>query len=1327
MSGEAPREIREIIAGRPGAANRFLKRFGKPVLDYCTALIPDRSEPFDRMVEDIMVDAIAQARAAARHKEDEEVFEYVMEVALRTVRARYKHVLEGEARPTKATTSYNFKEVLEKTRMSEAELTAGISEGKYRAVRDNDQMKIKGESIPGLGERKAYQAYHVSAAERELLCLHYRLHFSPETIARWSGSTPAQVEAIIGKAANHLTSAIAKKRGGRGPEVKDTEMRRYIDGRMEGDETAKFERSVLKDKIAQQRLDELRSQSDSIRELFDSSPYELSSIAVNVRARNPHHALALPPVAALWLQVVGLAALMLMFHNVGAYIAPPDVQVTSVVGDTTLPPTITREGEQANTLANGDSTTFSVGDWLETPPASQAMLVLDKSNRVLLAPGSKAHLLEPRPDARQVLLLEKGEAWGRFTSSGHSFAMQFGTPESPEGEIASDVGAEFDLAIAPGAELLPDNLDQQRLRALQGIVEARPEGGLTVTRALNAFAGFRFGNGEEGLVAGDVIESIQGVALEKEEDLGVIAGKLQPEETLPMSVRRGNERLALTLLRTTKQPWAVVRVFHGALVAGAPGGERPLVNAGQWAVFYADEPPMIGLRGMEDFRVLRIDANERFKENLHWLNAEHFPLRAEYNVLQIERELGALAESLELMRADKIQRSGEREIVEFENIMRAAIADAKARIERGEAREKEPGSESLSDAALVASEDEIMAIILNWKRRSTSGIYPTLGSAAKTLSSAIMRDESELESRGSELTESLLRQDEIKKLDEAIKLQDDAIAKLKESEFFDESGEKRADLDARITALDKDVREGASAKGRKELILVKLNDLDAKIDAQRRRLSDLEQTVADATAALNETKALLEANIYTPQKLQQAQEAVAAAEAALEVAKINVAGAQEEVANREQALKLAEDAVKQAETNVEALRTARDEASDALTDAITARSAAQGEVDDAQDEVDRLQAELDALPEGDPARAQKQTELDAAKATLADKQTALDDAVNAADAANKALKDAEAALATGDTDATQKRQAETDARSALDTAKGALANATKAQTDAEKALDTAKATLKAQEDAKTARALLDTRQTEQTATLAEAQKNLDDVNAKIADLNKQAEPEREKLATEQALITKGEEAANTIKVLRTERGRYQGISDEIALRNKDRSAVVDQRDALANSDLVKNFERLQEEYKALSSRIDAFKFVRARGLLEDSNFAHAQDAAQHAFKEAAENAELQAIEVMQNFCPDYDHEDWREIFESEDGNELKTAVLSAMWKLYYDAGIHGSDDGSNLCYYVAVQSGADARTLEALDNRWQAYLTSAFGSRQFESLSKLEPAHLKRK
>jgi hypothetical protein len=97
---EAVAEIRDVLAGRPGGVNRLIRRYGKAVVDYCTALIPDRKAPFDRMVEDVLVDILAQSRAAARSHNDDEVFEFAVEAALRTVRSRYREVLDSGAQPS---------------------------------------------------------------------------------------------------------------------------------------------------------------------------------------------------------------------------------------------------------------------------------------------------------------------------------------------------------------------------------------------------------------------------------------------------------------------------------------------------------------------------------------------------------------------------------------------------------------------------------------------------------------------------------------------------------------------------------------------------------------------------------------------------------------------------------------------------------------------------------------------------------------------------------------------------------------------------------------------------------------------------------------------------------------------------------------------------------------------------------------------------------------------------------------------------------------------------------------------------------------------------
>ncbi|MCB9932429.1 MAG: hypothetical protein H6841_03315 [Planctomycetes bacterium] len=1301
---EATREIRELLSGRPGGVNRILRRFGKPVVDYATALIPDRGAPFDRMVEDILVDVISQARTSARAGSDEEVFEFVIEAALRTVRARYREVLEGEARPTKATSSYNFKEVLERTNMTQEQLTQGISEGRIRAVRADDQLKIKGESIPGLGERKAYHAYHVNAAERELLCLHYRLGFSPAVIARWAGVTPQQIEDAIGKAANHLSEGLARKRNA-GADPKDTEMRRYIDGRMEGDETAKFERAMIKDKIAQRRLDELRSQSDSIRQLLDSEPYDLSSVAVNVRARNPHHALALPPVAALWLQVVGIAVIMLMFHSVGAYIAPPNVQVSAVAGTPELPP----------------GGRLAVGEGITTPEGSQALLVLDQSNRVLMAPGSELKLLEPRDAARQVLGLIRGEIWGRFTSAGHAFVVEFPVADGQLYEVTSDDGADFDLVVGPGVESLqPDNLERERIRAFAAAFESGDRG-LAARTDLRTFAGFRVGSLDEGLTKGDRLESIEGVSIRNAEDLAAAVRGLKPGESVHVTVAREDTRLAMALARVELPARAVLRVFHGSVNLGRPGAERILVNRGQWALLYDSQSPLVGLRGMEDYRVLRIGADERFKERLHWLNTESYPLRAENNLLVIDRDLRALAEGLEAMRALEIERDGPREITAFENTMRAAIQDAKQRIARGEPRMKGEGAASLSDDMLVKSEDDILGIIAHWRRQSATGVYPTLGNAAKTLSSPISRFRDDLEDRGQEITRSILLQDRIKELDEAIARQDAAISELKQSEFFDMDGARRKAIDDAIAGLEREVRAGADANSRIDLLKLKLNELDTKIDAERRKLAGLRKAVTDAEAALAQVDKQLAANVYTPEKLAAAELQQVTASAMLDEANARLASLKEEAAQRALELEAAEKAHAEAKKPIADLQAALDQADDALTDAITARLTSQAEDEKADAEVDRIKAELDAMAQDDPNRAAKQTELDAAEKAASETQKKLDrsisaasEARNAQEAAARALQEAKDVLVSKASAAEEARKTKSAAEKSRDEQDGKVKAA-------EKALKDADAALKLQQDARTARALLETRRTEVEAELTSARDNLQSVETKAATLDAEAQPKRDDLVKELAIVELAGKARTEIDARRIERGRYQAISDEIDLRTKDRGILAEERGQLAGSNLVLNFQQLSDEYDALSRRIDAYAFAHARALLEDASFSHEQKAAQDRFREAAEVAGRQAGAILDKFCPAYTGNAYAP-FTGERGAKLRTAVLGALWKLYYDAGLERtSDSDENLCYYVAVRSGAGNDALARLDTAWQAYLSAALGKQNFEAIVGLSP------
>src|SRR5690606_36129432 len=144
---------------------------------------------------------------------------------------------------------------------------------------------------------------------------------------------------------------------------------------------------------------------------------------------------------------------------------------------------------------------------------------------------------------------------------------------------------------------------------------------------------------EEGLKAGDRIDSIEGVSIGSHEDLAAAVRGMKPGETLSVTIARDNGRQAMQLARIELPARAVLRVFHGSVAVGRPGEERVLVNRGQWALFDDGQPPLLGVRGMEDFRTLRLGADERFKQRLHWLNSESYPLRAENNLLAIEREL----------------------------------------------------------------------------------------------------------------------------------------------------------------------------------------------------------------------------------------------------------------------------------------------------------------------------------------------------------------------------------------------------------------------------------------------------------------------------------------------------------------------------------------------------------------------------------------------------------------------------------------------------------------------------------------------------------------
>src|SRR5690606_11024086 len=238
---------------------------------------------------------------------------------------------------------------------------------------------------------------------------------------------------------------------------------------------------------------------------------------------------------------------------VGAYIAPPDVQATAVVGDVQMPP--------AGRVRVGESVT--------TGPGAQALLQLDGSNRVLLAERSRVELQPPREGARQVMRLHQGEAWGRFTSAGHAFIMGVADGQ----ELGGDSGAEFHVAVNESVEhLLPENTEPERRRLLASGFSPAPEG-LLCNQPMRLWAGFRFGTDDTGgLAEGDVVLSADGAAATSPEWLADLAGAMRTGGSLTLVVQRDTERRDVPVTRLEPETTCVIRVFHGAVMVETTHG-----------------------------------------------------------------------------------------------------------------------------------------------------------------------------------------------------------------------------------------------------------------------------------------------------------------------------------------------------------------------------------------------------------------------------------------------------------------------------------------------------------------------------------------------------------------------------------------------------------------------------------------------------------------------------------------------------------------------------------------------------------------------------------
>lgn len=1310
---QAASDIRDLLSGRPGGVNRVIRRFGPHIVDYVSAFLPDRAGQFDKVVEDILVDILAQSRAAARAASDDQVFEFGIECAFRTMRARHRELLDAPAVIEKATNSYTFDEVVERTGIAAEELRSAISEGRIRAVRMNDQMRIKGDGIKGLEERRNRVLYHLTAAERELLCLHHRLGFSPEVIARWSGETAAHVEALIHATSEKLSLARAGKAGGKSVS-EDTEIRRYIDGRLSGDETAKFERRIVKDKIAQARLDELRTQGQQIRELFEGGPVDLSSISVNVRARNPHYAFALPPVAALWLQMVALVALMLVMHRVGGYIAPASIAVTVLAGD----------AAGVDAPASGR---MYPGDTVSTKAGAQALLSINDSNRVTLAPESELQVAEPRPAAQQVLRLHRGEIFGQFLAGQESLVLlldrkpadERGRQARLQAEFTSSGGAEFGLAIGDAAlGQVPDELKFERARGLLSVLEGCANGKLEAHTA-QGVPGLLI---DPPLQAGDRLLGVDGNTDGiSDELLRRRLMQMAPGESMQLTFQRAGQQSAATVRAQEVRPWAVLRVFNGTVrlvsAPNMPEKTEHWVSQGQWMVLDESLAPLLGLKGSEDFRTLRLDAEGRFKHDVHWLRTDAFPLADAFSVLWLDRNLRALAQRLEASRADEIHRSGLREVQHFERWAEQAIAAAEARIAEVKPRERDPLAGTLSDRELVAQREVILGLAEHWRRQASAGKYATLGEAAKTLHRPIQNDRDELDTLGTQLARGAELKLAIEKLETALAAQDEALAALRASEFHDPDGTNSAPLRQRATELEAVIRAGAAARSRLDLLTLKLNELDERIDEQRRLLPGLQSATRAARtelAGIDEQIAVIE---YTPEAMSQAEAEVTKARAAQTAAR--------------KSLEEAEDALKLATTELETARTertradkaakqaddAREKAASALTTAVADRAVAQKTLQAAQDEVTRIQTELEKLPPEDPARAALQEQLLAAEKLVKDAEAALETARKAADEAKTAQDKADQALKVARDEADAALAAFTAAETQHRTADTAKQDAAAASAKADSAATGADARVVFLGQQKLALAELQAARETAAQKLEAAAASEKQTTDKLATLEADAAPRRTELTETLATIKSGEDAAADKLAVDAEIGRYDGVARAIVKHEFDRAAIVSDRDALASADVVKNYDKTLADTLALEARIVTYEYLRNFALAQDSIFAHEQLQALDRLREAEAKASDEALETLLTYCPDYTTAAYTATFSNDDGRKLKEAILRSLWKLYYNSGVGDAAD-EVVCYYVVRQSGL-AEGLEKLQVRWRSYLASALPEGRYTELAKL--------
>ncbi|CAG0979612.1 hypothetical protein PLCT2_01823 [Planctomycetaceae bacterium] len=1001
----------------------------------------------------------------------------------------------------------------------------------------------------------------------------------------------------------------------------DTTIRRYIQGRMDKDETAGFEQKVVRDKVTQARLDALRNQSLRLRELFTFAPFDLSSVQVNVRKRNPHRALGIPPAAALILQAVGLVAMFVLFHAMGAYIAPPDVRLERPEGRILI-----------------DSRPLSarlprviMNQQVQTTRGAQVGLVFDESNRIALAGDTTVVVREPRENVRQVLEVSKGEIWGRFTAAGQRFAVVF---DRGLREI-SGTTTEFDLVCGERAlALLPEN--------------------------------FKAGQGT---------------------------------------------------------PTAVLRVFRGSLFVSSGDKTEKLVR-GQWAVCDSQGGMQSGAQSGESFQLLRIDSSERFKDQLHWLNAEEYPLRAEHNVLELERQLRDLAQTLLAYRETNVLRNAGAEIAEFEKQVKSDIAAAKERIAQGKPRPESElpawGPLRMTDEQLVAGETYILSAIAGWRQRAAD--WATLGQAASTLLSRVQSLNDQMAKIDELRTQALLRIQELEKLKESIKLQDAEIEALKKDEKYDPTGERRAKLDADIKAWREIAKKATEAKNKIELIRLKLAKLDDEIDKLKRARVPLQERLDKAKKSMEDIKAKQKANVYTEEKLSELRAKQIKAEEVDAHSDIALAGARDDAAKATTARENSEKKEVTAIKAVEDQKVVQTKANDALLDAVVKRDAAQKVLDDAEAEVTRLQGELAKIPEGERESSETKKQLDAAVKSRDEKKGNRDAAVKIADDAQTSLTKENVALKTLEEVLAKCRSAVEAAKLEEQKAQSKTKEWETASKDAEAALKTAKSAVSAMEMAKSEWFQLQKDHGAATVEYEKALWDVEDNDLAQKQKNDNAQPDRDTLAAQLLIIEESEKATAEIDKLKVERDRSQAIDDDLKRRLAARDSLQRDHDAIANSERVKELPKLDADFKALSIEHGALDYTRARGLEEERQLMLKQKQALSLYNAAAEESGKRAVTLLSGFCAPYRG---FELGDTEAASQANFArVMEMLWKLYYSADGAEADGGGVSCYYVVARSGAPTESLRALDERWRAALAATLGKVRFEQAAALKAQDL---